>query len=40
MPVELNVRIILTPLTAKRMGLALARVLEEHEKRHGALTIG
>ena len=37
--IELNSRVILTPHTAKRMLLALGRVIEEHEKRHGPLNV-
>ena len=37
--IELNGRVILTPHTAKRMYLALGKVIEEHEKRHGTLNV-
>lgn len=35
--VELNNRVILTPLAAKRLSLILTKVLREYEQRHGAL---
>jgi hypothetical protein len=37
--IELNGRAILTPHTAKRMWLALGKVIEEHEKRYGTLNV-
>lgn len=35
--VKLTDRIVLNPYAAKRLNILLARVLEEYERRHGAL---
>lgn len=37
--VDLNSRIVLTPLAAKRLSLALQGVLKEYEQRYGTLTL-
>ena len=39
MSIELSNRVILSPFAAKRLSVALARVLSEYEARYGALDI-
>lgn len=39
MTVELTHRIMVTPLAAKRLSTILAAVLQEHERRYGALEV-
>lgn len=38
--VKLNDRIVLSPFAAKRLWLLMGAVLQEHEKRFGALDLG